>query len=141
WASQSLATVIPITTVSVGIGPIPAQVGSRTRRYVPNGGNGDDRAERDTGNDSAIIRSPHPWATKPIGSTGPAWWPTPGAGAAPARGAAPTGVCMRPRPFMPLAVRYILNSLNDASLAVSYGRLGVCCGAHLGYWLCRKDNA
>src|SRR5262249_57975336 len=84
---SSLVAIVPVAAIAVGIGPIPAEVGSWTWGHGTDGCDGDERAEGHSGNDGPVVGSAHPRPSKPIGPAMPARRTSPGA--APARPAAP----------------------------------------------------
>jgi hypothetical protein len=66
------SAIVPIAAAPLRIGPIPAQIRTRARWDGANSGNGNESAKRYTSNDRAVIGTPHPWASKPVGSACPA---------------------------------------------------------------------
>src|SRR5436853_7930126 len=88
--------VVPVATTCVGVGPIPAEVGSRPRWDVPDRGDCNEGAERDSGDDCTVVRPPHPRAAIPIRTTAPTRGATPGWRSM-HRSPAPTWVGLRTR--------------------------------------------
>src|SRR5262245_9663472 len=99
-----LLAIVPVAPASIGIRPIPAEIGSRARRDGSDRGNRDQGAEGDARNDRAIVGPPNPRPAIPIGAAGPAWGAAPGT--APSR---PTAPCGAPAP-----ARQELDLLNGA---------------------------
>jgi hypothetical protein len=83
-----LIAIVPVAALSVGIRPIPAEVGSRARRDGSDRGDRDQGPERDARNDGAIIGPPNPRPGIPIRPSSPARRTTPGT--PPSRSPAPT---------------------------------------------------
>ena len=86
----SLVAIIPVAAIAVGIGPIPAEIGSWARGHGTHGRDGDERAEGHPGNDGAVVGSAHPGPSKPIGPAIPAMRTSPGT--TPPRSAAPARI-------------------------------------------------
>jgi hypothetical protein len=120
-----LRAVVPVAAVSVGIGPIPAEVGGRTRRHSANCGNRDESAERNAGDDGAVVRPPYPGASKPIRP------------AAPARGATPRSTPTRAS----APPRRKLDWLGLANLPADVGACGVDRSPRFSEWLGQESNS
>ena len=86
------SAIVPIAADALRISPVPAQVGTRAHRDGTNGGNGNESAKRHTGNDRAVIGTPHPRPSKPIGSASPARRTAPYRCSSPTRLTVPTRI-------------------------------------------------
>ena len=75
----ALVAIIPIPSIAVGIGPIPAQVGRGSVRHGSDHGDRNQRTQGDTRNDPAVVWPAYPWPRVPIGPSPPpvAWASTP----------------------------------------------------------------
>jgi hypothetical protein len=144
-----LGAVVPVSAISVRVGPIPAQVGRRPRRYVTDCGDGNQGAERDPRNDSAVVRPRPPGTTVPIGPAGPTCRSAPRRSAPPARSSAPTRICTRSRGIAPTHVRarpmapvriHILNWFGQAGLVTRESSLRVEGSGRCGHRLRCKGN-
>src|SRR5262245_60885692 len=62
------------------------------RRHGTYGDHSDESAKCYTGKDSAVVGTPHPWTSIPIGSAGPAGGTMPNARSSPTRLTAPAGI-------------------------------------------------
>src|SRR5581483_988761 len=105
---QASVAIVPVPAVSVGVRPVPAQVGSGAWRHRAYDRNGEERAEHDAGNDGAVVRPAHPGTAVPVGSAGPS------RRSAPCRCATPPG---RPAPARIGVVRAGGMSLADGRSA------------------------
>src|SRR5262245_8669431 len=74
-----LVAIVPIPSIAVGIGPIPAQIGSGPARDGPDDGHGNQCTQGHTRNDPAVVWPAYPWPRMPIGPSPPpvAWASTP----------------------------------------------------------------
>jgi hypothetical protein len=70
-----LVAIIPIASVAVGIGPIPAQIVSGPAGDSPDDGDGNQCTQGHTRNDPAVVGPAYPWPRVPIGPSPPpvAW--------------------------------------------------------------------
>jgi len=86
------SAIVPVAAGSLRIGPIPAEVGMRSRRDGANGGNRDESANRHASNDRAVRGTLHPRAPIPVGPASPAGRTTPSRCSSPTRLTAPTRI-------------------------------------------------
>ena len=114
-----LAAIVPVASIAVWIGPIPAKVRRWPRGYVSNSSDGDQSAERDTRDDRSIVRSRSPGSTVPIWPACPAYWTAPRGRSPPSRPAAPAGIGM-----WGVAASPIRRPVMDVGTALSAAALG-----------------